>query len=97
MKYDQISGRKMDDGKSEEIGGREETGRMRVQLDPSTVLSDDPHPWLAAFPVPVALSLPLSPLPSPFCLLFTVIDFRDELRSNAVFKRFYFYLHVLSH
>lgn len=52
------------DGKSE-MGGREETGGMRLQLDPSTVLSEDPHPWLAAVPsLSPWLSLPPSLLTS---------------------------------
>lgn len=59
LKCEQMSRRKMD-GKSE-MGGREETGGMRLQLDPSTVLSEDPHPWLAAVPsLSPWLSLPPS-------------------------------------
>lgn len=63
MRTDEQTSRRKMDGKSEKMGGREEMGRMRmrVQLDPSRGLSEDPRPWLAAFPsLSPWLSLPFS-------------------------------------
>jgi hypothetical protein len=57
------------DGKSEEMGGREETGRMRVQLDPTehgALRRSLPLAGSLSFPVPwfsLPSSLPTSKPP----------------------------------